>query len=223
MVELVGPAGAGKSALAQSLMARRPRELSRVSVWRRPLPLLAKHALRVLPTALAMSRRGFWPGWMGFAQMARVGAVLEQITAILDRGDRAVVVDEGPLFCFAWFRVFYARHARDVAFQKWASRMEARYADLLDMALFLDASNSLLIRRIRDREQPHMVKHACNAEIRRFAARFRWALEAVLAAWPRETRLRLRRLRLRGDEPLDAVRDQALLLMGIPAEGLPSD
>jgi len=46
----------------------------------------------------------------------------------------------------------------------------------------LDAPDPVLAQRIRSREKPHMVKHQSDQEIAAFAARFRAAFAAVIAA-----------------------------------------
>ena len=54
-------------------------------------------------------------------------------------------------------------------------------ARLLDVVVFIDASDSTLAQRIRTREKDHLVKNSSDEEIYGFAAGFRKAFDRVIA------------------------------------------
>ena len=179
VVELVGPAGAGKTTLAQGVSAVDPTVRAGLSLWGLPRPRLLEAALPLLPTFLASavlpSRRLQW-GEM--AQMIRLGA-LRRVVRDEARKHRVILLDEGPVFALSWLDVFFAKNGDRAA--SWRKRAVADWASLLDVVVFIDAADSTLAQRIRTREKHHMVKDRSDEEIYGFAAGFRKAFDRVIA------------------------------------------
>lgn len=179
VVELVGPAGAGKTTLAQGVSAVDPTVLAGLSLWGLPRPKLFEAAVPLLPTfvmsAIRPSRRLQW-GEM--AQMIRLGA-LRRVVRDEARKHRVILLDEGPVFALSWLDFFFARNGDRAV--SWRRRAVADWASLLDVVVFIDASDSTLAQRIRTREKDHMVKDSSDAEIYGFAAGFRKAFDRVIA------------------------------------------
>jgi shikimate kinase len=179
VVELVGPAGAGKTTLAQGVSAVDPSVRTGLSLWGLPRPRLFEAALPLIPTFLASailpSRRLQW-GEM--VQMVRLGA-LRRVVREESRKHRVILLDEGPVFALSWLEVFFARNGDRAG--AWRRRTVADWASLLDVVVFIDASDSTLAQRIRTREKEHMVKDASDEEIHGFAAGFRKAFDRVIA------------------------------------------
>ena len=180
VLELVGPAGAGKSTLARSLRARDASVRADLSLWGLPRAELLVGALRLIPTILAALASGRPFRWPEIAQMIRLDALRREVTRSLE-DRRIVILDEGPVFALSWLDVFYGRNGRDRAFAIWRQRALAAWADLLDSVVLLDASDPSLAHRIRTRAKPHPVKDKPDAEIYGFAAGFRRAFERVIA------------------------------------------
>lgn len=179
VVELVGPAGAGKTTLAQGVSAVDPTVRAGLSLWDLPRPKLFEATLPLLPTflvaAVLPSRRLQW-GEM--AQMIRLGA-LRQVVRGEAQKHRVILLDEGPVFALSWLDVFFARNGDRAV--SWRKRAIADWASLLDVVVFIDASDSTLAQRIRSREKEHMVKDCSDGEIYGFAAGFRKAFDRVVA------------------------------------------
>lgn len=179
VVELVGPAGAGKTTLAKGVSAVDPTVLAGLSLWGLPRPKLFEAALPLLPTfvisAIRPSRRLQW-GEM--AQMIRLGA-LRRVVRDEARKHRVILLDEGPVFALSWLDFFFARNGDRAV--SWRRRAVADWASLLDVVVFIDASDSTLAQRIRTREKNHMVKDSSDEEIYGFAAGFRKAFDRVIA------------------------------------------
>ena len=108
-MELVGPAGAGKSTLVRTIRSRDPEVRTDLSIWSLPRPRLVTNGLLFLPKLAALWRD--YPGSLWTA--LHLAVRLKTLQQLLDRGKtrncRALVVDIGPIFTLAWFRV-YARH-----------------------------------------------------------------------------------------------------------------
>jgi thymidylate kinase len=179
VVELVGPAGAGKTTLAQGVSAVDPSVRAGLSLWGLPRPKLLEAALPLVPTFLASA---FLPSrrlqWGEMAQMIRLGA-LRRVVRDEARKHRVILLDEGPVFALSWLDVFFARNGDRAV--SWRRRAIADWASLLDVVVFIDASDSTLAQRIRTRDKNHMVKDASDAEIYGFAAGFRKAFDRVIA------------------------------------------
>ena len=198
VVELVGPAGAGKTTLAKGVSAVDPTVRAGLSLWGLPRPKLLEAALPLLPTfvmsAIRPSRRLQW-GEM--AQMIRLGA-LRRVVRDEARKHRVILLDEGPVFALSWLDFFFARNGdRAVA---WRRRAIADWASLLDVVVFIDAADSTLAPRIRTREKDHMVKDRSDEEIYGFAAGFRKAFDRVIAEISKVGHLVVDALRTDGSE-----------------------
>jgi len=178
VVELVGPAGAGKSTLAQGVSAVDRTVRSGLSLWGLPRRRLMRSALTLLPTILSAGISGSPLRAGEMAQMIRLGALRRVVEDEATR-HRIVILDEGPVFALSWLDVFFARNGDRVP-ASWRRRVVAEWARLLDVVVFIDASDITLANRIRTREKPHMVKDLPDAEIFGFAAGFRRAFERAI-------------------------------------------
>lgn len=178
VVELVGPAGAGKTTLAQGVSAADSTVRSGLSLWGLPRRRLMQSAIALLPTILGagINRSPLSAGEI--AQMVRLGALRRVVEAEAVR-HRVIILDEGPVFALSWLEVFFSRNGDHVP-ASWRRRVIAEWATLLDVVVFIDASDITLANRIREREKPHMVKHLPDAEIFGFAAGFRRAFERAI-------------------------------------------
>src|SRR6266581_1839231 len=103
IVELVGPAGVGKSALAQRLLARP--DVVRASVWNLPAALLIESAVRSLPLLLRLCVVTRALPREELKQIVRLNALRLFVGRRVGRA-AVVVLDEGPVFALSWLRVF---------------------------------------------------------------------------------------------------------------------
>jgi len=179
VVELVGPAGAGKTTLAKGVSAVDPSVHAGLSLWGLPRPKLFAATLPLIPrfiaSAILPKRRLQW-GVM--AQMIRLGA-LRSVVRDQATKHRVIILDEGPVFALSWLDVFFARNGDRVPVS-WRRRVVAEWATLLDVVVFIDASDLTLATRIRTREKQHMVKDRPDAEIFGFSGGFRRAFERAI-------------------------------------------
>lgn len=181
IVELVGPAGAGKTTLAKGVSATDASVRSGISLWGLPRADLVKSAIALVPTILRAAFAGgttrLRVGEM--AQMIRLGALRRAVRREAAK-HRVILLDEGPVFALSWLDVFFKRNGDRVP-AGWRRRVVADWSLLLDVVVFIDASDVTLAERIRTREKPHIVKHLPDAEIHGFAAGFRKAFDRVIA------------------------------------------
>jgi thymidylate kinase len=181
IVELVGPAGAGKTTLAQGVSRTDATVRAGLSLWGLPRPKLIASLIALLPTIISAALAGGRSRlrWGEMAQMIRLGA-LRRVVRQEAKKHRIILLDEGPVFALSWLEVFFKRNGDRVP-AAWRRRAVAEWGLLLDVVVFLDASDLTLAHRIRTREKPHMVKDRSDAEISGFSAGFRKAFDRAIA------------------------------------------
>jgi len=207
VVELVGPAGVGKSSIARALGALDPQSRSGLGLWGLPRRLLLEGAKSLAsPVArAAWAGRPLRPAEVG--QMVRVGALARAVDRAAGAGCDRLVLDEGPVFALAWLDVFFGRNG-DRGWAQWRTDTLGAWARRLDAVVQLDASNVTLAARIRTREKPHMVKDRPDREIFAFSERFRRAFGRVVGELEATGRVVVLRVRTDG---ADASETAALL------------
>jgi hypothetical protein len=178
-LELVGPAGSGKTTLYRALAARCPAVAPGVAFGR------GDHLRHGLPQAAKLL-----PGWLAAGgrfldekELRSLGYVTGWAAA-LERGaggGALAVFDHGPLFRIARLRAFGPPLVEGRAFAHWAAAAVRRWAKLLDAVVWLDAPDALLAGRIDARDERHRMKGGAAGETERFLARYRSAYEALLA------------------------------------------
>ena len=184
VVEVAGPAGSGKSTVSRWLTQRS--QVVAASIWGLPRPLYAASAVRVLPAIGALVGAARWLPWEETEQLIRLDA-LDVFLSRLDylpepaRSRSVVVLDEGPVFAFAWFRVLGHPCFRDGRRDAWWRRVLTHWAQRLDAIVLLDGADPLLVERLRSREKAHPFKQSSDQELYEFAAAYRRAFEWVIA------------------------------------------
>jgi hypothetical protein len=178
VVELVGPAGAGKTTLARGVTAADATVRSGLSLWGLPRRRLLRSTMALLPTMLraTVNRTPLRAGEM--AQMIRLGA-LRRVVQDEAAQHRVILLDEGPVFALSWLDVFFSRNGDRVP-ASWRRRVIAEWATLLDVVVFIDAADITLADRIRSRQKDHMVKDRPDAEIFGFSDGFRRAFDRAI-------------------------------------------
>jgi shikimate kinase len=180
LVELVGLAGAGKSTLAHELTAVDPS----VQVG---LPLsrarsAAAQATVLAPFAVTWMREARGTPWFDRDQARGIGYLSAwRPPARRPNRHQVVVLDHGPLFRLAQLDAFGPPVTATAAFRRWRERLMADWVDRLHLVVWLDAPRDLLIRRIRSREQRHVLRGADDDTSLVFLERYRAAYDGILA------------------------------------------
>lgn len=179
IVELAGPAGAGKTTLAAALARHGRVELGLRLGGGERRRAHAAAALRFLPACL---RSGGGRRWFSADEVRAMG----YLDAWYRRAVRdaamggTVLLDHGPVFRLALLDEFGPAATSDPAFRHWWDGAVRRWAGMLDVVVALDAADDVLARRIRARDQRHLVKDSTDEEIAAFLARYRAAYARVL-------------------------------------------
>lgn len=205
--EIVGPAGAGKSTLTKLLRERNAAMRTGLSIWGLPLRLLGTSTLSSLPDLVSLFRNGRISR-EDLKLVIQINALRRLLRRESAKGYGGLVLDEGGVFGLAKLRAFGAGSKSGTSIS-WMSGLFDQVGPTLDAIIWLDAPNTVLARRIREREKPHRTKHLSEAEICDYLDRYRDAFERVIAELSQRNRIKVIRFRT-DQEPLEAVAKQIL-------------
>jgi hypothetical protein len=194
LVEVAGPAGAGKTTLTRALAGRSGDlyvgiPLSRANLVRGH----ASAAAPILPTYLRRYRGTRWFTTDESRSMAYLGAWQRRLAHDGACASGIRVLDHGPIYRLVRLAEFGPPVTTSAAFQRWWETVLAQWASTLDVVVWLDASDDVLLQRIRSRERGHVVRDAPATDATRFLARYRAGYNAVMARLALVARLRLLR------------------------------
>lgn len=189
VIELVGPAGAGKSTLSRELAGQGRVQVG--TMWEARPGSLVLDSLASVPTLARMSLRARVFAWEEFKYVVRARHLRRRLRRAPP--GTVLVLDEGPVFVLAWLLTTGRPRFDEGELHAWWRRMVVEWVGDLDLVVRLDAADEVLMDRIRSRVKPHQVKEASDAQMLAFLARFRCAFDRVLeeaAAVVRPTVLR---------------------------------
>jgi len=90
------------------------------------------------------------------------------------------VLDHGPIYRLATLREFGPELTTSQPYTRWWANLFRQWAATLDMIIWLDAPNAILLDRIRGRDHWHVIKEKCEREAYEFLTRYRTALERLI-------------------------------------------
>lgn len=193
VAEIIGPPGSGKSTLLAALREQRPGVRS-VAQMRSLgyLPALLSSAARQLP-ALARQR-----SWWQVRQLVRLAAMQRAFSQ--PAPGAVTIVDQGPVYTLA--RMHGAGMAAEGSlYRQWAAT--------LDLVIWLDAPDALLVERIDRRSKPHAVKGRPEHEAGAYLAGLRASFAYVVAQLQAQSGPRVLRFDT-SQAGLDQIADQVL-------------
>jgi shikimate kinase len=185
VLEVVGPAGAGKSTLCLSLQdASESIRLSDFPDVRKiaDAPFFVWYGLQLLPRVLylanresrQLTRREF--AWL---------SILHGWPTVLQKGQKAnkqvTILDQGPVYLMTELREFGPEYLRGRGAEKTWQSLYRKWGATLHAIVWLDAPDTFLVQRIRAREKEHLVKNGSVESAFEFLHRYRVAYERTLS------------------------------------------
>lgn len=210
VVELVGPAGAGKTALLRAA-GRAPRIRAGVRIERmRLLPAFLLNAVRMIPLGVELLSRGREHVWRGLLHFMRLRTLPRTVIHVAALGQfDAILLDEGPVFSLGRLSVFQEADQGDGRVASAWNRELDRWATLLDAVIWIDAPDPVLAERIRVRSKHHQIKSHTDAEITEFLRRYREAYRRIRERLTASGRVKMVQLDT-GGLPLDTAAERLL-------------
>lgn len=184
IVELVGPAGAGKTMLSRALSQRAEKALIGAELELRKLehiPTFVSNVPFLLPVLLRRCPPSRWFTWNEIKAMVYLRGWPRVLRQQASNNGTVVLLDHGPVFKLATLLEFGPERLKSDGYRTWWKTMFRQWASVLDMVIWLDAADADLVERINTRSQRHAVKGKSEREASNFLARYRTSYAQILA------------------------------------------
>jgi len=182
-MELVGPAGAGKTTLSRVLSRRNATIQVGSDVELRKLkyvPVFLLNIFSLLPIIIRQRRLGRWLTWDEIKSLVYLEGWPVVLRQEATTDDATILLDHGPVFKLATLNEFGPENLKTDGLETWWKNMFKQWASTLNIVIWLDAPDLVLEKRINSRDQRHLVKGKTEAEVIHFLARYRTSYDQVL-------------------------------------------
>ena len=183
IMELVGPAGAGKTTLSKALRQRDTNillgpdiELRKVS----HIPVFIRSIPSSLPLFFDQGKSDRQPTWTELKDIAYLEGWTQVLKRIPSSNNRIVLLDQGPVFRMATLYEFGPESFRSEKAKTWWQHLYEQWAAALDIIIFLDTSDAILMERINVRTKKHGIKGKSELETRNYLMQYRMSFRDVL-------------------------------------------
>lgn len=211
VVELVGPAAAGKSSLIRALTQTNERFTVGVAPrrWRiGDILNFVGNALLLLPIFLRQSRKDRWFTWEEIKALVFLKGWHHALRRQAANGS-ITLVENSPIFKLTRLHAFGPENMRGQSFDRWWASMLKQWGNTVDMVIWLDAPDETLIERVHARGRWHEVMGMSGKEAREFLARYRRSYERIIPVLTANYGTRLMRIDTH-QESLGQMRDKVL-------------
>lgn len=183
IMELVGPAGAGKTTLSRALSQRDDNvvlgpdiELRKVS----HIPVFIRSISSSLPLFLDQRNSNRQPTWTELKDIAYLEGWPRMLKRMPSSNNKIILLDQGPVFRMATLYEFGPALLKSEESKAWWHHLYKQWASALDILIFLDTSDSILMERINTRTKKHGIKGKSELETQNFLMQYRISYKNVL-------------------------------------------
>lgn len=182
VVEIIGPAGAGKTTLLRALSRRHTKIQTDINLSKiGQVPFYLGNALSLLPTYAWQYRHSRWFNRRETRSMAYVKAGLYVLARRLSNNGTVSILDHGPIYRLAFLRALGPEITESRSYKRWWNSLFDQWIAILDMIIWLDAPNAILLERIRARDSWHTIKEKPDREAYEYLSHYRTFLEQSVA------------------------------------------
>lgn len=182
VVEVAGLAGAGKTTLALALHQSAEHFMVGIHLRRAGyLPFVASITRFFLPVFLRQYRHTRWFTREEMRSMIYLKAWHHAVSRQRSLEGTVAILDHGPIYRLAWLHEFGPEIVRSRRFAEWSDGVLEQWAASLDLVVWLDAPDAILVERIAARDRWHVVKEKSEQETYQFLARYRASYDQVLS------------------------------------------
>jgi deoxyadenosine/deoxycytidine kinase len=186
IIEIIGLAGSGKSTLSRTLFE----QLDHVRLENPPsvqsggnIPFYLRNTLSMLPSfsRIYFHKDGKWPTFQQIIFMEMLNGwnrVLEQQA----HQERALfILDQGPVYMLMNLTLFGPERIKPDHLPNWWDQVFHRWANAVDLVVWLDAALPELVSRVRAREIWHGVKDRNDADACEYLESYWRAYDTVVS------------------------------------------
>lgn len=181
LIELMGPAAAGKTTLLRALCSQDERirgglDLAKAEYVR---PLLRRLGV-FLPVWALHYRRDRWLDRREMRSIARLETWSHALQTATTPPESVAVFDHGPLYRLARLREFGPALTKSEPFERWWRGSLSWWLDSLDLVVMLEAPDAVLLHRVDERGHWFLDGDHPQGEKHEFLARYRRAFAEIL-------------------------------------------
>ena len=180
VVEVIGPAAAGKTTLVRALSSNDAG--IRVGVDVGMLRYVVGFVRTIgswMPRWVANHRRDRWFTWRETKSMVFLDAWYPALERQRGRSASVTVLDHGAFYRLARLREFGPQIAHSEAFERWWKASLDRWMKSIDVVVWLDGSDEVLLRRVEHRGHRKLASITSDEAKREFLARYRRAFDGL--------------------------------------------
>ena len=208
LVEMVGPAAAGKTTLIWELHKQSDSICSEIPLTMSGKVLFyTRNTLPWLAIYLQRYRHSRWFSTSEIRSMVYLDAWFQALRRPQAQNEQFIILDHGPLFRLAFLREFGPEISKYQKYELWWNKMLEKWSGILDTIVWLDAPDEVLFERIQTRRQDHVVKGKTAEEVYRFLARYRKVFEEIITRIAVDYHLTILQLDTTNDSPERLARE----------------
>lgn len=173
-VEVVGSSGVGKSTLLQTLCGNNRQIQPGIRLSRfQTLPEWVDNLRFGLTTYFQQDLSTRWFTRTELRSMVYLDAWYRALEQPMPNRPRAIIWDQGPIYRLAMLQEFGPEMTHSSSYETWWNAQLKKWAAKLDLLVWLDAPDDILIERIYNRNQFHEIKGKSSEEGYDFLRRYR--------------------------------------------------
>jgi thymidylate kinase len=183
IVEVVGPAGAGKTTVSRML----GRHGGQVQLGRFPdvnkkgdALFFVYHGTGLIPFLISSCQgKGGRLNRREFAWLAILRGWSRRLQRERKKNEKVIILDQGPIYLLAETIELGPKYLRGQRTERFWEKIYKRWGTTLDLVICLDADNACLRERIQARTKGHMVKNEPGPKVFEFLDRYRTAYHHI--------------------------------------------